>query len=63
MNRIKLLLLLLLMCLFLPVCSSTVSAKKAPGTDPTSLKSLYAQKLPADGRGVEQLIARGQEGL
>jgi hypothetical protein len=58
MNRIKLLLPLLLMCLFLPACSSTLNAKKVPGTDLTHLKSLYVQKLPADGRGVEQLIAR-----
>jgi hypothetical protein len=56
MNRIKLLLPLLFLCLFLPACSSTLNAKKAPGADLTSLKSFYVQKLPADGRGVEQLI-------
>ncbi|MBH0189982.1 MAG: hypothetical protein HP493_14380 [Nitrospira sp.] len=56
MNRIKLLLPLLLVCLFLPACSSTLNAKKVPGTDLTRLKSLYVQKLPADERGVDRLI-------
>ncbi|OQW31569.1 MAG: hypothetical protein A4E19_08125 [Nitrospira sp. SG-bin1] len=58
MNRIKLLLPLLFVCLLLPACSSTLNAKRAPGTDLSRLKSLYVQRLPADGRGVEQLIAR-----
>lgn len=58
MKQIKLLLPLLFICLSLSACSSTLNAKKAPGTDLTHLKSLYVQKLPADGRGVEQLIAR-----
>lgn len=58
MNRLKLLLPLLFVCLSVSACSSTLHAKKAPGTDLTQLKSLYVQKLPADGRGVEQLIAR-----
>lgn len=38
-------------------CSTTLEAKKAPGTDLSKLKIFYVQKLPADGRGVEQLIA------
>lgn len=57
MNRIKLLLPLLLACLFLPACSSTLNAKKVPGVDLTRLKSLYVQKLPADERGIDRLIA------
>ena len=58
MNRVNLLLPLLLVSLSLSACSSTLNAKKAPGTDLTPLKSFYVQKLPADGRGVERLIAR-----
>jgi hypothetical protein len=39
-------------------CSSTLEAKKMPGTDLSKLKTFYVQKLPADGRGIEQLIAQ-----
>lgn len=38
-------------------CSSTLQAKRAPGADLSSLKTFYVQKLPADGRGIERLIA------
>lgn len=38
-------------------CSSTLQAKKSPGTDLSQLKAFYVQKLPADGRGIEQVIA------
>jgi hypothetical protein len=38
-------------------CSSTLQAKKTPGTDLSVLKSFYVQKLPADERGIERLIA------
>lgn len=58
MKQYKLLFVLLLVGLFLPACSSTLNARKSPGTDLTRLKSFYVQKLPADGRGVEVLIAR-----
>lgn len=58
MNRLKSFFPLLLVCLLLPACSSTLNAKKAPGTDLGGLKSLYVQKLPADGRGIDKLIAR-----
>jgi len=43
--------------LFSTGCSSTLEAKRAPGTDLSILKTFYVQKLPADGRGIEQLIA------
>lgn len=39
-------------------CSSTLQAKKMPGTDLSKLKTFYVQKLAEDGRGIEQLIAR-----
>jgi len=39
-------------------CASTLEAKKMPGTDLSKLKTFYVQKLPADERGVEQLIAQ-----
>lgn len=38
-------------------CSSTLQAKRAPGADLSSLKTFYVQKLPADERGIERLIA------
>jgi hypothetical protein len=56
--NLKLLFPLILVSLFLTACSSTLNAKKSPGTDLTRLKSFYVQKLPADERGVEVLIAR-----
>jgi hypothetical protein len=34
-----------------------LQAKKTPGTDLSLLKSFYVQKLPADERGIERLIA------
>ena len=49
---------LLLVCLLLPACSATLNAKKMPGTDLSKAKTFYVQKLPADERGIEQLIAR-----
>lgn len=55
--NLKLLFPLILVSLFLPGCSSTLNATKAPGTDLTRLKSFYVQKLPADERGVQVLIA------
>jgi len=38
-------------------CSSTLQAKKTPGTDLSQLNTFYVQKLPADERGIERLIA------
>jgi hypothetical protein len=38
-------------------CSSTLQAKKSPGADLSQLKAFYVQKLPADGRGIERVIA------
>ena len=57
MHRVTHLSLLALLLLFLTSCSSTLEAKKTPGTDLSRLKTFYVQKLPADGRGVEQLLA------
>lgn len=55
MNRIKWLGIVpvLLLC---AACVSNLEAKRVPGTDLAQLKTFYVQKLPADGRGVEQLI-------
>lgn len=39
-------------------CSSTLQAKRMPGADVAPLKRFYVQKLPADGRGIEQLIEK-----
>lgn len=57
MNRFRGLSLLALFLLLAVGCSSTLEAKKTPGTDLSRLKTYYVQKLPADGRGVEQLLA------
>jgi len=58
MKQFKTYFSLLLVCLVLPACSATLNAKKMPGTDLSKLKTFYVQKLPADERGVEQLIAQ-----
>ena len=42
--------------LFLCGCATTDSSK-APGADLKSLKTFYVVKLPADGRGIERLVA------
>lgn len=39
-------------------CAQTLEATKLPGADLSKVKSFYVQKLPADERGIEQLIAR-----
>ena len=36
---------------------ATATTSRAPGTDLGTLKTFYVSKLPADGRGVERLIA------
>lgn len=39
-------------------CSTVLQATKVPGADLSRLKTFYVQKLPADERGIEQLIAK-----
>lgn len=36
---------------------ATLDASKAPGADLTKLRTFYVQRLPADERGVQKLIA------
>ncbi|MDH4187613.1 MAG: hypothetical protein OEV08_11490, partial [Nitrospira sp.] len=43
--------------LMLAACASNLESKKIPGADLSSLKSVYVQKLAADGRGIDLLIA------
>jgi len=50
-------LLLIVLSLSMSACASNLEAKRVPGTDLAQLKTFYVQKLPADGRGVEQMIA------
>jgi hypothetical protein len=38
-------------------CASSLEAEKMPGVDLAGLNSFYVRKLPADGRGIERLIA------
>lgn len=56
MNRIKWLGIvpMLLLC---TACVSNLQAKRVPGADLSQLRTFYVQKLAADGRGVERLIA------
>jgi len=58
MNRLAPVVLVLSVLGLLTGCSSTLEAKKMPGTDLSKLKTFYVQKLAADGRGIEQLIAQ-----
>lgn len=39
-------------------CSTVLQATKVPGADLSRLKTFYVQKLPADERWIEQLIAK-----
>jgi len=39
-------------------CSTVLQATKVPGADLSRLKTFYVQRLPADERGIEQLIAK-----
>lgn len=50
--------LVVLVLLLAAGCAQTLEATKLPGADLSKLKSFYVQKLPADERGIEQLIAR-----
>jgi len=56
MKQIKCLsvVLMLLLC---TACVSNLEAKRVPGADLSQLRTFYVQKLPADGRGVERMIA------
>lgn len=47
----------LMAALILSGCASSLEAEKMPGVDLAGLKSFYVRKLPADGRGIERLIA------
>jgi len=58
MKRIASFTLVVTVLLIATACSSTLVAKKMPGTDLSTLKTFYVQKLPADERGIEQLIAQ-----
>lgn len=48
---------IVLMLLLCTACVSNLEAKRVPGADLSQLKTFYVQKLPADGRGVERMIA------
>ena len=48
---------LFVVALILGGCASSLEAEKMPGVDLAGLKSFYVRKLPADGRGIERLIA------
>ena len=51
-----LLLLFTLVGILLSGCA-TMQSSQAPGADLSNLKTFYVQKLPADERGIEKLIA------
>ena len=57
MKQIAALTLALSVLLLTTGCASSLQAKKMPGTDLSKLKTFYVQKLAADGRGIEQVIA------
>ena len=54
--RKSLYLIVLLVSVLLSGCA-TMQSSKAPGTDLSMLKTFYVQRLPADTRGIEKLIA------
>lgn len=57
MKRRKMLVLLVPVMLLLAACAESLNAKKMPGADLAPLKTVYVQKLAADGRGIDLLIA------
>jgi hypothetical protein len=57
MKRIGMLALLAPVVLMFAACASNLEAKKMPGADLSPLKTVYVQKLAADERGIDQLIA------
>lgn len=57
MRRGMLVFMVPVIVLFAACASPTLSAKKMPGADLSSLKTVYVEKLAADERGIDQLIA------
>lgn len=51
------LIILLGIVILLNGCATNLDSTIAPGTDLSEIKTVFVQKLPADGRGVEKLIA------
>jgi hypothetical protein len=47
----------ILILLSFTACAENLNAKKMPGADLSPLKTVYVQKLAADGRGIDRLIA------
>ncbi len=58
MARLKTVALSLAAVLVLSGGCSTLQATKAPGTDLSRLKTFHVQRLAADTRGIEQIIAQ-----
>lgn len=57
MKRMGMLPLLILILLSFTACAESLDAKKMPGADLSPLKTVYVQKLAADERGIDRLIA------
>ena len=57
MKRLWILGLLAPVILMFAACASNLEAKKMPGADLSTLKTIYVQKLAADERGIDLLIA------
>jgi len=57
MKRMGMLVLLVPVILTLTACAESLTAKRMPGADLSPLKTVYVQKLPADERGIDLLIA------
>lgn len=57
MKQMGMLVLLVPVILTLTACAESLIAKRMPGADLSPLKTVYVQKLPADGRGIDLLIA------
>ena len=56
-SRVMVLTAFLMTLSMLGGCASSLDAEKMPGVDLGALKTFYVRKLPADGRGIERLIA------
>jgi hypothetical protein len=57
MKRMGMLAFLVPVVLIFAACASNLEAKKMPGADLSPLKTVYVQKLAADERGIDLLIA------
>ena len=57
MKQMGVLALLVPVVLMFVGCASNLEAKKMPGADLSPLKTVYVQKLAADERGIDLLIA------